>query len=201
MQAIYQAHDSITGWCSVEKMEAMVGIVFATRPLVSLEIGVWAGKSLIPVAMAHKKVKCGKAIAVDPWKASESVIGQISEADSKWWNNQPMHDQIHKAFLEKAKEFDVLNWIDVKRMPSDRYTPTEKIGLLMIDGNHGQQAIHDVKRYSPSVLVGGFVVMDDLKWTGGAVSEAAGLLEKTGFEELYRVENNFECWAVFQRIK
>jgi len=40
MESILGVHSKITGWCSVEKAETLVSIILATRPIISLEIGV-----------------------------------------------------------------------------------------------------------------------------------------------------------------
>jgi hypothetical protein len=75
-----------------------------------------------------------------------------------------------------------------------------------VDGNHTEQAIRDVRRFSQNVMLGGIVCLDDILWESGAVSQAGEILKTMGFEELYRVigpeqgthfSNN---WAMFQRI-
>ena len=61
----------------------------------------------------------------------------------------------------------------------------EQIGLLVVDGNHGEQSIRDVQRWAPNVTRSGYVYMDDLNWSGGAVQEAERLLLKMGFVPLW----------------
>ena len=61
------------GWCSIEKAYALASAIIALRPGVVVEIGIWAGRSLIPMALALKKVGAGKIIGIDPWRAEESA--------------------------------------------------------------------------------------------------------------------------------
>lgn len=193
------AHGHLTGWTSKQKAEVLVSAIIALRPQFSLEIGVWGGKGCIPMAIAHKRIGVGKVIGVDPWMASSSVEGQVNEEDRKWWSDQKNHDLVYNMFMSSRKAFGLDDYLQVVRSSSDDFTPPE-LGLLVIDGNHGEQAITDTQRYAPHVNNGGLVVMDDLNWSGGAVSRAVNELLKMGFIELYRVENKSECWAVFQRL-
>jgi cephalosporin hydroxylase len=189
-----------TGWCTWEKARVMVSVVMATRPDVCLEIGIFHGRSALPVALAQKMVGKGRFIAIDPWKASASVEGQ-SKVDTEWWNHQDMHEKAYDDFMGKRDYWKLQDVIEVHRMTSDEYDPKFEIGLLSVDGNHGEQAIKDVARYAPCIIIGGFLIIDDLKWNGGAVTRAVGLLPDMGFKELFRVENSEECWAMFQRVK
>ena len=200
---IQQAHAGITGWCSWQKAETLASIVIASRPAISVEIGVWYGKSIIPIAMAHRHIGTGKVIAIDPWVAGCSADGQLNEVDRKWWNHQDIHDAALNSFLTTVKELGLRDVVEVQHMHSDEFDVPDGIGLLSVDGNHGEQAIKDIQRYAPKIKVGGFLVADDIGWTGGAVEKAVGLLPEMGFVELYRVADKVSenTWAVFQRIK
>lgn len=198
-QKIATANAEVSGWCSLEKANTLASIILATRPEVSLEIGVWHGRSLIPMALAHRHIEHGKVIAVDPWLAGCSVAGQVNKADQEWWNRQNIHEDAYKAFCEHLKKFDVASMVEIHRIHSDEFDPPLGIGLLSVDGNHGEQSIKDIQRYAPMVDPGGFIVADDLNWSGGSVTKAIELLPSLGFHELYRVENDKESWAVFQK--
>jgi len=196
---IETVHAETSGWCSELKARTLAAIIISTRPDISLEIGVWYGRSLLPIALAHQHVAHGKVIAIDPWLAGCSVAGQENPADREWWSRQDIHETAFQTFMSKVGIYDLKNFVEVHRMHSDEFDPPEGIGLLSVDGNHGQQAEKDMARYAPKVIKGGFLVADDLNWTGGAVSRAIALLPPMGFHELYRVENDKESWAVFQR--
>lgn len=202
-QKIENVHGEISGWCSQQKAQTLASIVLASRPAISLEIGIWFGKSLLPVALVHQHLGIGKVIAIDPWFAGCSVAGQENPADAEWWRHQDRHELAYNSFLAKVKELGLRETVDVQRMHSDEFDPPDGIGLLSLDGNHGVQAIKDIERYAPKVKLGGFLVADDLKWTGGAVERAISLLPVMGFIELYTVEDKESAnhWAVFERVK
>ncbi len=200
--AIEAVHEGISGWCSAQKCRTLASLIISTRPEITLEIGVWFGKSCIPMALAHEHILTGKVIAVDPWRAAASVSGQVNPADVEWWNRQDIHDLAFDSFNAKIDEHLLRQYVSVFRLDSDTYEPPDGIGLLSVDGNHGEQAVRDIKRYAPKVKPGGFLVADDLNWTGGAVSEAVALLPAMGFKELYRVDDKESAnqWGVWQKI-
>jgi cephalosporin hydroxylase len=195
------------GWASWTKAETMAAIVLATRPKVSIEIGIFFGRSFLPVALAHQHVNCGKAIAIDPWLKGCSIEGEDDPKNVEWWNRQDIHEMAHDDFRSKVRELNLAPFVEIHRMHSDEYDPKAEIGLLHIDGNHREQAIKDFARYAPNVVKGGYLIADDLNWTGGAVSRAVALLPGMGFEELYRVEKRGtpphepdDSWAVFRKL-
>jgi hypothetical protein len=198
---IAAVHADTSGWCSELKANTLAAIVLASRPEISVEIGVWYGRSLLPVALAHQSVGKGKVYAVDPWYAGCSVAGQVNPEDAAWWKRQDIHETALAAFLLKVESNGLKDFVSVHRMHSDEFDPPEGIGNLHIDGNHGEQAIKDFQKYAPKVKVGGFLTVDDINWTGGSVLKGTEMLPEMGFEELYKIQNKSENWAVFQRCK
>lgn len=191
---IEQVVPTMHGWCSVEKAHALASMILALRPEIVVEIGVWGGRSFIPMALALKEVGRGTAIGVDPWSSQASAIGQDAE-NEKWWGHIAPHEDVFQNFMKHVRELGLESCVHVIRQSSNDYTPPSKIGLLHIDGNHGPQAIHDVERYGPNVIRGGLCVMDDLNWSGGNVLRASAKLKELGFRELYPLGTG----AVYQR--
>lgn len=190
---------SITGWCSLEKAIALASAVVALRPTVVCELGIWGGKSAIPLALALQSLGDGKLIAVDPWKPSASVEG-MEPVNAEWWGRAD-HEAVYQHFVGHVQRLKLSHLVHIRRDHSDAVTPEEQIGLLHLDGNHGPQALRDAKRFGPKVRLGGLLFADDLTWSGGHVSAAADHLKKIGFVELYRVKDENCEWGVFQRVK
>ncbi len=184
------------GWCSPQKAYSLASAVIALQPETIVEVGVFAGKSLFPMALACQAVGKGKVIGVDPWVSAASVQGQVVEADRQFWN-QVDHEQVYQKFLEIRTIFGLQDVIKIERMISEYFEPPKQIGVLHVDGNHGEQAFRDVQRIAPSVLVGGFCFLDDLDWSGGAVRKGESWLLANGFVRLWQVENG----AMFQRLR
>lgn len=182
------------GWCTKEKACVLASCVVATRPQVVLELGVWAGKSAIPLALAVQYNRVGKVIAVDPWSASASSEG-MTGANLQWWSSVD-HEDIYRHFIHAVGHFGVSQVLDIRRAKSDDVDPPSDIGLLHIDGNHSEQAVKDVDRFAPKVTPGGFCFCDDIHWTGGGVSKATQALQDLGFRELYKLDTG----ALYQRI-
>jgi hypothetical protein len=183
------------GWCSVPKAHTLAAAVLALRPDVSVEIGIWGGRSFIPIAMAHKEIGRGVAIGIDPWSPQASVEGQVQEADRLHWSTAD-HEVVYQDFMSHINRLGLGGCVRILRSKSDDVQVPEGIGLLSIDGNHAEAAIRDVHRFAPKVRVGGVVYMDDLDWSTGCVRKAFNDILKMGFHELYKMETG----AFLQRV-
>lgn len=181
------------GWCTVEKAEALAAIVLSLRPERVVEIGIWRGASAIPMLIALRELPAGRLLAVDPWSNLASIENEIPE-NAAWWG-VVSHDAALERFLERMKLHRCGDRCDIVRAKSDDATPPDGIGVLHIDGSHTEQAVRDVARWAPRVIVGGFLVLDDLDWSGGAVRRAELGAQDLGFVRLYPLGTG----AVYQR--
>lgn len=187
----------LDGWCELPKAEALAAMVIALRPKVVVEIGVWGGRSLLPMALALEQIGTGIIIGIDPWKPEESVIGQVNPADAQWWGTVAPHEEVYKRFVNNVAALGLNKVVRIVRSSSSAAEVPPVIDLIHIDGNHGEQAYRDILRWSQAVRVGGICVLDDLGWAGGAVMRGAGWLKENGFVELYPLGTG----AVYQRLK
>jgi len=181
------------GWCSLEKANALAACVLTMRPALCIEVGTWAGRSAIPMALALKKLNAGKLICIDPWKASDSVVG-MSDADLKWWASVD-HEAIFKQFTGWIASTGVGPFVEVQRCRSDEFDHAKLplIDLCHLDGNHGLAAsVFDVTYYATNVRVGGFLYFDDLDWA----SKASSMLPSLGYKQLYIIDGG----ALYQRL-
>lgn len=185
---------TLQGWADVPKAHTLASMVIALRPAVTIEIGVFGGRSFLPMALAHKFIGSGMCYGIDPWQRQESMLGQTGK-DLEWWAACD-HEAIFMGFMEQVRLLSVQNVTKICRMRSDDFTPIPKIDLLHTDGNHGPQAVKDVMRFCPHVRTGGICVMDDLGWSGGNVQLAAARLSVLGFTKLYDLGTG----AAYQKI-
>lgn len=192
---ISRVMERLDGWCPESKGHSLAAAVVALRPEVSVEIGVWGGKSLIPMAMAHKHIGRGYVIAIDPWHPVESAKGQLHAGDVKFWGSAD-HEAVYGRFMQAVYANDLEKIVRVERKPSDAVEPPQRIDLLSLDGNHGEQVIRDAQRFGLRVRQGGLIFMDDIDWTGGAVRQAMKNLVNAGFERLYDIGTG----CVLQRV-
>lgn len=171
---------SLHGWGTLEDAYFLYDLTVKHKPKIAVEIGIWGGRTFLPVAMAMKENGFGKAIGIDPWDANVSAEGQTTIADYEWWSVQP-HETVYQHFLDHMRKVKVESFCDIRRAKSDDVEPPKDIDLLHIDGNHGPQVIKDVERFAPNVRIGGFCLMDDVKWSGGNVEKGEQMLKGMGF--------------------
>jgi len=188
----------VPGWASLEKAQALAAIILALRPQTVIEIGVFGGKSLIPMAMALKETGTGTIYGIDPWSAPAAVEGQVTTEDKAWWATLD-YEGLYQGFLKRVDDAGVRQYVSVQRMTSRQFAekPMQNIQVLHVDGNHGPDAISDVNTYAPMIEPGGICIMDDCAWAGGYVRNAVEDLENIGFKMLYTLDTG----AVFQRAK
>ena len=189
------------GWCSLEKATALAAIIVALRPKVVVELGVWMGGSAIPMAIALRAVGTGQLIAIDAWSTEASVSGQEAESHLKWWG-ETMGEAGHKCafetFLQRLKKHGIpAERCTVRRQRTDHAIVPASIDVLHHDANHGPQVVRDIERWTPSIRIGGLLILDDLDWVGGHVVRARDRARELGFVELYPLGTG----CVMQRVR
>lgn len=182
------------GWCTVDRAQALASAVYTLRPSLSIIIGIWSGRDMLSMALAHKYIGKGKVIGIDPWFAKVSVQGQSGD-HAKFWSNQVSHEEAYKEFMKNRNSLGLIDHAEAFRMPSNEFTPIDA-GIIVIDGNHGPQAAIDAERYAPKVLMGGILYLDDLEWPNGGVRDAEKFALNSGFRKLYSIDGG----AFYQRI-
>lgn len=193
---------TIPGWCPLEKAYDLAALVLALKPKVTVETGVFGGKSLLPMALACRANGFGEVTGIDPWSPQASTEGYTGE-NFEWWGKLN-HEEIYQRFIANLARLDLSNTVKVMRAKSDDVGPPQTIDLLHLDSQHTEMALREVKRFGSRVRIGGIVVMDDLAWVNSGiahVAQAVELLLESGFIELYRTVIPTGNWGVFQRVK
>ena len=183
------------GWTSAQKGQAMASAILTLRPNYSVELGVYAGKGLVAMGLAHREIGHGIAIGVDPYSSQASAEGQLNSDDYKFWSTLD-HNLIYQIAVSEIGKHGLQDYTKIIRMRSDQWTPPDGIGVLRVDSNHGEMVLRDIERYCPKVAKGGVLFLDDIDWTGGYVRKAADILRQTGWRELYRIDDG----AAFQKL-
>lgn len=186
---------TLGGWTSVIKAQTFAALILSYKPAISVELGAWYGRGALSLALAHKEIGKGSVIAVDAWSANASIEGQVNEADRKHWGAAD-HEIAYQTFLSNIQKLGLQDRITVQRCQTKDAQIPDGVGFLIVDANHGPEAISDVNKFAPKVLTGGFVYLDDLDWAGFFVRKAEAQLRAMGFRELYPIETG----ALYQRI-
>lgn len=188
--------ERLEGWCGIEKAMTLASLVVAFRPAVIVEIGVYGGKSLIPMALACQAVNHGVVVGIDPWSKEVAIREQTQDADRDWWAKVDL-EQIRSNFMDRIAEFQLEKFVRIERNESRNVQPINGTSILHVDGSHGETATKDIMRFAPTVTVGGYCVTDDTDWHGGAVAMGERVLLGNGFARICKLGTG----AIFQRIK
>lgn len=192
---IAELHPSLPGWCSLEKSFTLASIIVAFRPAVVVEIGIYGGKSFMPMVMACAAVNHGLCIGIDPWSAEVAVREQTQEADRDWWAKLD-YEKLRTEFMLKIQTQDLERFTRIERRESRFVEPPNAIGLFHCDGSHSDTATQDMMRFAPKVVAGGYCVTDDTEWHGGGVARGELRLKEMGFVRIQKLGTG----AVFQRL-
>ncbi len=179
-QYVCQVIPTLGGWCSEEKALNFMDLVMEVQPDTCVEIGVFAGKSLYPVAATLKYLNHGVVIAIDPWDKMECIKyydETKDQEDLKWWSSLNLN-YIYYSFLDLLYKHELENYCKIFRYTSEKAASMiGTIDILYIDGNHSEPvSMRDVELYLPKVRSGGYIWMNDTQWPQRA--EATEYLRK-----------------------
>jgi hypothetical protein len=162
-QTAFHYMNHLEGWCTRNKASILIDLVFMLRPQTIVEVGVWGGKSLIPMAYALKVIEQGKIYGIDPWNSDASVDG-MEGANYDWWEKVD-HNFILHGLIDKIMEYQLYDQISLIRSTSYNAPPIANIDILHIDGNHSEKSsMIDVNKWVPLVRKSGMIILDDLDW-------------------------------------
>jgi predicted O-methyltransferase YrrM len=168
--------DQINGWCSHAKASILIDIIQKSGATKIVEIGVWGGKSLVPMAYALKVQGKGKIYGIDPWDNGESIVGMMSDANRSYWAVVD-HESVYQSLLQNLDRFELKDQVELIRASSASAPPITDIDLLHIDGNHSDVTSYiDVTKWVPLVKPGGWIIVDDISWyEDGKFTQAASV--------------------------
>ncbi len=159
----------LPGWCSEEKALSFIDLVLQVKPKICVEIGVYSGRSLFPVASALKFLGQGIVIGIDPWDTLECIkhFDPIKDAGHfQWWSKESQLEQMRQICLNMIKRNGLEDHCKIIRATSQKAAhEIDGIDILHLDGNHSESvSIQDVKLYLPKVRSGGYIWINDTTW-------------------------------------
>lgn len=176
-QTAFEMMSQLDGWCSQQKAAFLIDLILKTKPEKVVEIGVYGGKSLVPMAYALKANNKGIAFGIDPWDSKESAQWVRNEANSAFWSRVD-HEAVFWALVNKIDQFSLENYIELIKCTSADAQPIEDIDILHIDGNHSDETSYiDVTKWVPLVKSGGKIIFDDMTWFENDVFTTARAVE------------------------
>lgn len=165
----------LEGWCSQNKASILIDYILKTKPTKIVEIGVFGGKSLIPMAIALRVTGQGKIYGIDPWDAKASIQGMLDKGNRDWWLRLD-YEEIRNALICKIEQLGLQNQVELIQSTSSNCFSIHDIDILHLDGNHSNtNSFNDVNKWVPLVKVGGLIILNDMHW-----SEKDALLSMQG---------------------
>jgi hypothetical protein len=186
----------LEGWCTPQKARVLYDLVLKTDSQLSVELGVFGGRSLIPMALAHKYKARGFVTGVDAWEVQAAVEALADQRDRDWWGTVDL-ESIYIRFLQAMIDNEVTyhgRWIRAKSEDAVRMFGDGTVTILHQDSNHSELvSCQEVRLWSSKVLSGGYWIMDDTDWL--STRKAQGLLLQFGF----RIIRDEVSWMVYQK--
>lgn len=163
-EEVFECMKSLEGWCAPEKAAILIDLIIKFKPEKIVEIGVFGGRSLIPMAYALRANQKGIIYGIDPWSSYESTQWIQEEVNKYYWTIVD-HVGIMNGVIQKIHQIGLDPHVRLLRMTSMDAAPIEGIGLLHIDGNHSEEtSFFDVTKWTPLVKSGGIIILDDMTW-------------------------------------
>lgn len=164
----------IGGFCTEEKGKVIKSLIEKTNAQLCVEIGVYKGSSLLYFAESLQHTD-GNIIGIDPYQL-EFLRNEIPDKQlqhyfyEKLFKEQKTLDNIYLNLITIIENNNLNNLITLIRDTSENYCKhikKESIDILHIDGNHDEEYVtKDIINYLPLVRQNGYIIMDDIHWTG-----------------------------------
>ena len=158
----------------------MRNLIWKVKPDVCVEIGVFAGKSLINTALALKENGHGVVYGIDPWRKETALAGtELTMEDPAFWDTIDL-DAVHWDCMRAIWQHEVEKHAIVIRAASldcHQLFSLRTVDILYVDGGHTEKAsCADVACYIGKVKHGGHIWLDDTNYA--SLKAAIELVER-----------------------
>lgn len=194
---ISEAVNGCEGWCSEEKALVLAKIILSETPAIVVEIGVFGGRSLIPIALALQANGAGVVYGIDPWKLEAALEGDNGKENDEWWTkNMNLHD-IHRGCMEAIWKHKVdANCVVIRAKSDDSVSlfADGSIDLLHQDSNHSELvSCREVEKWHRKISAKSLWILDDTDWK--SQGKAIQMIQDYGFQ-VYQDMGNY---MIFKR--
>lgn len=189
--------EAMHGWTTPEKAKRIIQAIYECDAQTSCEVGTFAGRGTLSMAMAHKGKGSGRVWGIDPWLAEACTEGHNDPANDEWWRTKIDYPEIYKTFVNHVIAHELLPFCSWHRWKSSEvvsFFKDNSIDVLIIDGNHSEEvSCKDVEEWTPKVSPRGYLFLDDTDWP--TTKAAQDLILTKGFAEI----ENYVKWKVYQK--
>lgn len=165
--AIHALLPRLEGWCTPDKASVLADLMVDHDVQCAVEIGVFGGGSLLPMALAAREKGSGTVWGIDPWSPSAALEGTQDPQNIEWWSSIG-YSGIYRGFVGMVVELDLLDvcsWLRLRSEQAVQVFQDASVQLLHIDGNHSEVAsARDAILWYPKLAPQSVVVVDDVDW-------------------------------------
>jgi len=176
---------TLHGWCTVEKATQLYNLVLEHEAPLCVELGVFAGRSLLAIAMAAR-ARNGTAVGIDAWSKEACEQGVNDIANTEWWNNidYDFFYNYTEKVISDAGLSDTTRLVRSKSADVAIHYASKSISFLHQDSNHSEEVtVEEVNEWFDKVKIGGYWVFDDTDWP--TTQKAQALLLEKGYEIIF----------------
>lgn len=188
---------TLEGWCTVDKALTLYNTILTIKNPICVELGVFAGRSLVAIAKATKKMD-GKCYGIDAWSKEASVSGTNDDINNDWWSNID-YNYFYNYTKNIINTEQLESYCTILRNKTNEVVEIfqdNSIDFLHQDGNHSEEVtVEEVNRWYNKVKVGGYWAFDDSDWP--TTKTAQLLLIDKGYKLL---SENDGKWQLYQRV-
>lgn len=189
------------GWATPEKMTRLYDLATEVstdkRPCI-VELGVFAGRSLFPMALAFKDAGRGLVYGVETWDNITPLEGENSKENDEWWGRVNM-DFIKAEFFKSVNFLALGNYVEaIKAKTYDAAVRFDDgtISIIHQDSAHNEEVItKELDAWSSKVRIGGYWVTDDDDWKETETGYAK--LPSYGFEKI----EDYGKWSIYKKVR
>lgn len=174
--------ERVEGWCTPDKACHIAEVIIENDFEQFVEIGVFAGKSLIAASYALKHLGRGVAWGIDLW-SNDAALEHMTDGEYvESWSRKNL-EKVYVDFVEAVIEHELTKqcrWIRERSEVAVRMFEDASLDMIHIDGNHSEEMSSlDVRLWLPKVRPSGIVLMDDtdeIEWP--STRKAVGMLKE-----------------------
>lgn len=158
------------GGASLSKALVLGDLIVAHDLRHLVELGVYRGRLLLPLATLLHGLGRGEIVGVDPYSADAAIQTDPHDVgvDLRAWPHEQDWERLHGDVLAAVERWQLAGHarlIRERSLQAAAHFAPGSIDLLHVDGNHDASAVSaDLHTYLPMIRRGGFVVLDDASW-------------------------------------
>lgn len=156
--------EDLEGWCWEEKAERMYDLIRQEQPDTLVEVGVYGGRSLVPMLVGARDNGKGWVYGVDAWDNDVATTVPYGEDNNTFWANDDL-GRVKTKLYRFLAEHDLARYGHILELSGEEALPLfrpKSIDFLHIDASHSVlDEARDVTGYLMKLKTDGILIIDD----------------------------------------